>query len=208
MQRLKLPVALVVGLTALALIGLLGTQPTARSQAVAPPAPGKPSQPNYCENYQLTVSSGTQIVSGTVDLGNNCDDCGTQLALPFAYQVYSQTYSTVLVSSNGRLDFRTAHDPGAPGYTNTCLPASPDTYGPFDYTIFPHWDDLTTIGGLAGCAGYATGCGVFTSVSGSAPNRVFNIEWRAVYYNDNTLPANFEVRLYEGQPVFHIIYGT
>src|SRR4051794_13903951 len=158
MHRLTLPVALVVGLAALALLGLLGSQPVARSQTVAPPAPGKPNQPNYCENYQLSISGGTQIVSGTVDLGNNCDDCETQLALPFGYQVYSQTFSSVLVSSNGRLDFVTGHDPGSTGYANTCLPAAPDTYGPFDYTIFAHWEDLTTAGGVVGCAGYATGC--------------------------------------------------
>ena len=42
------------------------------------------------------------------------------------------------------------------------------------------------------------------------PNRIFNIEWRAVYYNagSGTGNANFEVRLYEGQSRFDVIYGN
>ena len=43
------------------------------------------------------------------------------------------------------------------------------------------WDDLRTDDN-SGCTGYpGDTCGVYTSVSGTAPNRVFNIEWRAVY---------------------------
>src|SRR5207244_3389675 len=35
-----------------------------------------------------------------------------------------------------------------------------------------------------------------------------NIEWRAVYFADTALQANYELRLYEGQTRFDIIYGT
>src|SRR6266576_4005369 len=61
-----------------------------------------------------------------------------------------------------------------------------------------------------GCPTFASGCGVFTSVTGSAPNRIFNIEWRAVYFNDHTQTANFEARLYENDPSLHFdfIFGT
>jgi len=44
-------------------------------------------------------------------------------------------------------------------------------------------------------------------VTGSAPNRIFNIEWRAVYFASPTDTANFELRLYEGQNRFDVIYG-
>ena len=86
-------------------------------------------------------------------------------------------------------------------FGNTCLP---DVSA--NYAIFPHWDDLCT----GPCvASTCTGCGVFTSISGTAPNRIFNIEWRANYYNTNTA-LNFEVRLYENSTNrrFDIIYGT
>jgi hypothetical protein len=65
--------------------------------------------------------------------------------------------------------------------------------------------------GLSGCANFPGGtCGIFTSVSGVAPNRIFNIEWRAVYFADDSATANFEVRLYENDPSlrFDVIYGV
>ena len=67
-----------------------------------------------------------------------------------------------------------------------------------NYTIFPYWDDLFLVN---------SGFGIFTSVSGTAPNRIFNIEWRAQYF-PGTGSANFELRLYEGQTRFDVIYGT
>ena len=44
----------------------------------------------------------------------------------------------------------------------------------------------------------------------AAPNRIFNIEWRAVYFNDHNQTANFEVRLYENSANqrFDFIFGT
>ena len=53
-----------------------------------------------------------------------------------------------------------------------------------------------------------TSYGIFTSISGTAPNRIFNIEWRAAYYNSADQTVNFEVRLYEGQTAFDVVYGT
>ena len=44
------------------------------------------------------------------------------------------------------------------------------------------------------------------SVTGVAPNCIFNVEWRAAYYPGNGV-ANYEVRLYEGQLQFDIVYG-
>src|SRR5262249_21557803 len=41
---------------------------------------------------------------------------------------------------------------------------------------------------------------------GLAPNRIFNIEWRAVYFGSAT-SVNFEVRLYENQNRFDLVYG-
>jgi hypothetical protein len=93
------------------------------------------------------------------------------------------------VSSNGQLDF----GGGDSGYSNTCLPDTGATYA-----IFAYWDDLYTVN---------SGHGIYTSISGTAPNRIFNIEWRDQYY-PGTGNANFEVRLYEGQRRFDIIYGA
>jgi subtilisin family serine protease len=161
--------------------------------------------PAGCQ-YTFTTGSDS-IVPGTTDSGNHTDDGDTAVALPFSFQLYDQTFNSVNVSSNGRVDFVCINEPG--GYQSACLPA-PANICPFDYTIFAPWSDFRT-DAQAGCASFPGGtCGIFTSVSGSAPNRIFNIEWRAVYFNTPTATANFEVRLYENNPDkrFDIIFGT
>jgi hypothetical protein len=159
-----------------------------------------------CPPPQYAITQGTDpIVPGTMDTGNHCDDCDTPVPLPFSFQLYDQTYNSVNVSSNGRLDFVT---PNEPGYTTSCLPAS----GNFDYTIFPLWNDQRTDSNLSGCSSFPGGtCGIFTSVSGTAPNRIFNIEFRTVRFADNSATENYEVRLYENPAQnmrFDVIYGT
>jgi hypothetical protein len=128
-------------------------------------------------------------VPGTVDIGNHCNDCSTFVHLPFPAQLYDSSFTGAIVGSNGTLGFVTNANPPA----NTCL-SNPQ----FNYAILPHWDDLITSG--------APGLGVFTSVSGSAPDRIFNIEWRARRFG-GVQPVNFEVRLHEGRSRFDIIYG-
>src|SRR5207237_3026047 len=71
-------------------------------------------------------------------------------------------------------------------------------------TVFAHWDDLRTDSNFT-CTG---GCGIYTWLSGNVGNRIFTIEWRAVYANNIAQQANFEVRLYESGPKLEIIYGT
>ena len=164
----------------------------------------------YCNplGCQYTFTTRTdQIVPGTTDTGNHVDDGDTFVALPFSFSLYDQTFNGVNVNSNGRLDFVCINEPG--GFLSACLPASPNIC-PFDYTIFGLWSDYRTDIVGEGCSNFASGCGIFTSVSGSAPNRIFNIEWRAVYFADHNATANFEVRLYENDPNkrFDVIFGT
>ena len=62
----------------------------------------------------------------------------------------------------------------------------------WNMAIFPYQDDLRT-DQFSGCSGFPGGtCGIFTSITGTAPNRQFNIEWRAVHFADTTAPANFQ----------------
>src|SRR6478736_2432300 len=129
------------------------------------------------------------IVPGTTDIGNHGDDTVTTVALPFPYTLYDQTFTSINLSSNGNAQFTTTDAT----FTNQCLP-----WTTHNYTIFPYWDDLYLVN---------SGFGIFTSVSGTAPNRIFNIEWRAQYFPGSG-SANFELRLYEGQPRFDVIYGT
>ena len=171
-----------------------GTPPTATN--TPPPTNTPTATATVCGNYTVATSSGT-IVAGTVDTGNHCDDCATLINLPFQYQLYTTPFNSANVTSNGQLDFLTADA----NFSNTCLPDVTASYA-----IFPHWDDLRT-DAQTGCSAYTSGCGVFTSVSGTSPNRIFNIEWRAVYFASGAA-VNFEVRLYEGQTKFDVIYGV
>ena len=94
------------------------------------------------------------IVPGTTDIGNHCDDCMTDDALPFPFPLYGQVFTSAHVSSNGNMQF-VSNDPA---FANSCLPAPT-----FNYAILPHWDDLMTTD---------TGHGIFTSVSGSAESAI------------------------------------
>jgi hypothetical protein len=161
---------------------------------------------------QYVIAQGTdRIVPGNTDTGNHCDGCDTFVPLPFNFQLYGITYNGVNVSDNGRLDFVNINEPG--GYITACLPAPPGYFTglPYDNTIFALWQDHVTLATSDGCASFPGGtCGVFTSVTGSAPNRIFNIEWRTTLYWDDAAPQNFEVRLYENDPNerFDVIIGT
>jgi hypothetical protein len=163
-----------------------------------------------CPN-QYVITHGTDtIVPGNTDTGNHCDGCDTFVPLPFNFQLYGVTYNGVNISDNGRLDFVNVNEPG--GYITACLPAPPGYFTglPYDNTIFALWQDLVTEATSEGCSNFPGGtCGVFTSVTGSAPNRIFNIEWRAVLFWDNAAPQNFEVRLYENDPNgrFDVVFG-
>jgi hypothetical protein len=151
------------------------------------------------QNHYDIAQIGGSIVPGSTDSGNHGDDMTTTIALPFSYSLYDQTFNAVNVSSNGNAQFTTTDA----AFTNQCLP-----WTTHDYTVFPYWDDQRT-DAQSGCSAFPGGtCGIFTSVTGSAPNRIFNIEWRTVYFADPTQTANHELRLYEGQTRFDVVWGN
>ena len=170
------------------------------------PTPGPLARRASCPQYTITAGTDT-IVPGNTDTGNHCVWCDTVIALPFPFVLYDQTFTSVNVTSSGRLDFVCINEPA--GYTETCLPASPNNC-PYDYTIFGLWAEWSTDADQVGCSTWANGCGIFTSISGTAPNRIFNIEWRVVYRENVAQTGNFEVRLYENDPTgrFDVIYGV
>ncbi|HJR09156.1 MAG TPA: carboxypeptidase-like regulatory domain-containing protein [Pyrinomonadaceae bacterium] len=149
--------------------------------------------------YRFTSINGASIVPGTTAVtGFNCvtptvgDDCVANIQLPFAYMFYGSSFTSANVSSNGNLQFTSAS--ADYGQFEVCQPLPQ-----FGNAIIPFFSDLT-IGGA--------GEGVFTSTSGTAPNRIFNIEWRASALGKPAGSLNFEIRLYEGQTRFDIVYGT
>ena len=128
-------------------------------------------------------------VPGETDIGNHGDDTVTTVAMPFPYTLYDHTFNSINLSSNGNAQFTTTDNAG----TNVCLP-----WLSHNFTIFPYRDDQRTDAN-PGCSAYSGGtCGIYTSVSGIAPHRILNIEWRAVYNNNTSQHANHELRLDQG----------
>jgi hypothetical protein len=140
-------------------------------------------------------------VSGTTFVpGSDCDDCAVAVGLPFTYYFYGQPFSAVDVVSNGLLSFT---GPADVGFANFCIPDP----SPRANVIYAFWRDLTMDSELDQCLDI--GCGVYTSVSGIAPNRIFNIEWRALSLSVTNpySPVYFQVRLYEGVQQWDVIYS-
>ena len=133
----------------------------------------------------VSTQSGQTYPASNVDTGNHCDDCTTPISLPFPVYVYGTPYTSAYVDSDGTLQFESPTSL----FSNSCLPGV--SHG---RTMFPYWDDLFTSN-----AGY----GIYTSTTGSAPNRVFHIEWRAQYYPGNGT-ANFEFSYNESDQVLKV----
>lgn len=156
--------------------------------SVAPPA----APLSAVQSYYAIISDTASIVTGTNDIGNNCDDCTTLVSLPFTVSPYNILhYSAARVSSNGNVQFVT----NSASANRTCdLPAAV-----WSATIFVYQTDLRT-----DCAG----CGIFTRTAGTAPNRTFTLEWRAHYYN-RAGSANFSIVFLENAPTdWYTYYGA
>ena len=176
-------------------------KPAAKSNAIhAQKSSTLTSAPaGVCTTYTTSTSTDT-IVPGDTDTGNHCDDCTTFITFPFPVSLYGTSgYTSGFVSSNGNLQLT-----GNSSSLSTICPL-PDPN--LDAAILPYQDDLFT-DQAPDCSVFTGGCGVFTSVTGSAPDRVFHIEWRTAYFARSGT-ANFEVRLYEDNPsCFDVIYGS
>ena len=110
-----------------------------------------------------TVSYNWIEISGTgVDSGIVGDDEYGSASLGFDFTFYGNTYSSIYISTNGYLDFGTAHT----DWSNDDIP---DTFEPNNF-IAPFWDDLYDGGGT-----------IYYQTIGSAPNRQFVVEYHEWY---------------------------
>jgi hypothetical protein len=152
------------------------------------------------DDYTYTPSTGSIVPGTTLVSGSQCGQCVVPLALPFPFSFYGQTYTTTNVASNGKFQFAT---------TDTSANSCPPNYPQLGPAILPNWDDSIDMAQTGICQSI-TGrpCGIYTSVSGSAPNRTFNIEWLGRRAGSSTYIANFELRLYEGTGAFDFLYGA
>ncbi len=126
---------------------------------------------------QLTVSDG--------------EDGYGSVALPFAFNYYGTSYSTLNVAVNGYASFDAISSSSM--WANTNIPNPGPTPRPGDpaypnNALYPYWDDLAI------APRFGSGA-IYTGVTGSAPNRTFVVEWRDA--DGAGAPITFEIQLDE-----------
>ena len=145
---------------------------------------------------------------GGTDIGAHCDDCTTDIVLPFPVNVYGAPVSVATVGSNGDLQLTASPSEKLFFVLDQCVPVNPDpaSHGPFLNTLFPYYADLVTDESVGPCPD----CGILTQTLGTAPNRQFVIRWKTNYFNSPPGPAQaeFEVRRTEGSNMLSVIYGV
>ena len=85
--------------------------------------------------------------------------------LPFVFNFYGTTYSTVHISTNGNVHFGAPNDYW-PGKSNLCVPAN-SPYVP-KALVAPLWYDFVVSSTLQG--------GVYTDIVGTSPNRTYIVD--------------------------------
>lgn len=156
---------------------------------VGPPFALCPGPDAY--GYTCQTSATLAYVDATVDVGLLLDDGGVTIELPFDFAFYGSVYDRVYASSNGNLQFSRQN----PIYANVCLDQGPAAG--FGEMLAPYWDDLNlTFVGL-----------LETETLGSAPERVFVIEWDGVASFANAEETvTFEVQFFEGSNNIAFLY--
>ncbi|MBD1209771.1 MAG: T9SS type A sorting domain-containing protein [Ignavibacteria bacterium] len=152
-------------------------------------------------SYTLQTSTGgaqayTPLVNGTVVAsGTQIDDrFFTNVPIGFSFAFNNSQYSTLTISENGYVTFG-----GAP-------PQVPGFLGPMSY----FWGEgaIAPLGvDLRGRAESQ----ILTQLTGSAPNRVFIVQWQTMGFNNGgnlADSASFQVRLEEGTNNVSVSYGT
>lgn len=158
--------------------------------------------------YVFDVEKGscpyTEITGGSA--GPAGDDAVLAVGIPFLFTYDSHVYDSVQISTNGWAELGTGPRGSLFGLStlDQLTAYFTPTLGTTDRptkAIGPWWADLNSSGGQIT---YAT--------LGSAPNRVFVIQWKNVLSNyDAGLTSarlNFQVRLNETTNILDIYYGT
>ncbi len=142
--------------------------------------------------YRCESGAGFSYIDATHDTQLYQDDGTVEISLPFPFTFYGTPYASLNASSNGNLQFDSRN--GA--FFNDCLDQAPiDEMGDM---IAPFWDDLNL-----SFFGFLE-----TELVGTAPNRIFVIEWDDVpLFGDDELDrVTFEVQFFEGSNDMVFLY--
>lgn len=167
-------------------------------------------------NYSVTRTTGVTFTS-IMSSGLPCnswryngafqqdDNRSNPVDIGFDFWYDGVRYTEVSISTNGYIDFSASTNNGGPtgaayGYVNNVYSVPNGTLN----AIAPFYDDQTTQGGSD-----PLGNSIRTQLSGTAPNRVFTIEWNDMAVYLNTSPSlTYQVKLYETTGIIDFIYST
>jgi hypothetical protein len=121
-----------------------------------------------------------QFVPAAEVLQLSGDDNSRLVQLPFAFPFYGANYSQLHISTNGYANFLA----GNSVWSNSAIPST----APPNAAIYPFWDDLVI----------DSQSQVLTRALGTAPNRIFVVEWRnAHFYADVSQRVRVALALFE-----------
>jgi hypothetical protein len=144
--------------------------------------------------YRCDDTLAHHFINVSTNTGLTGDDQVVSIPIGFTFNFYGTGYTTANVSSNGNIQFTTANA----AWFNGSLPDAS-----MGRMIAPFWDDLY----LPTC--YSLGCRVYYGTTGSAPNRIFTVEWYQVdHICCSGAPQTFQVQMEEATGDIWVVYQT
>lgn len=145
--------------------------------------------------FSINTTPYTSVGTGAVNVpGIEADDAVASVPIGFTFYFEGAPYTNAVVSSNGFLSFNAS----ATSTNFNDLDNGAATILPL---VAPLWDDLD---------GRSTTSSANYEVTGTAPNRVFTMEWKDWEWNYQSTSAvvSFQVKLFEGTDEVQFHYSN
>ena len=150
---------------------------------------------NEVQNYLLSTNPASMTPVSGGSAGPTGDNAHSDVGIGFTFNYAGTDYTQTRININGWLSLNLSGSDASSNDNNRLFFATDPAN-----TLAPWWDDLM--------ADVSTNISYLTS--GSAPDRVFTVEWNNVlaYSSGTTTRLNFQVKLYETTNVVEFCYGT
>lgn len=126
-------------------------------------------------------------VAGALSNNFSGDDASATATMPFSITLGGTTYNTIYISSNGFIEFTAGT--GGTDWSNDALPSANHS----NPLVAGYWDDLVATS-------------IRHGVQGTAPNRVYIINYDAYRYNNTGDIVDFQIQIHEGSGVINVKY--
>lgn len=155
---------------------------------------------NYTMFVNTTNFKWLDAFTNGTPLGISGDDVAGSMNLPFNFDFYGQSFSTVYISSNGWLSFNNTN-PTA--YLNPSFPDSTDYY-----VIAPFWDDLvSTNTDIYGWTTSSFAVIDFYNLTYFSPTNSFAGTFEVVLFANGSIVFNYQSMGIQGTPTIGLNYG-